>query len=414
LKRSTDRILTTHVGSLPRPADIRQLLLAKDAGEPYDPDLLGRRVKQEVNAVVRKQVEIGIDIVADGEISKGSFTNYMMNRLSGFEAVETEPWPGPPDDFPEFAELSRQYGGLGAIGGAGLGSRSSTATPSSGIPSTGRRSATSAIGALPRNDGEIGWQNREELDTDLANLKEALDGLRYEEAFMPSVAVGQILFMIRTSHYESESAYLYALADAMKDEYEAIVNAGFLLQIDAPDVPMMRNRQLWQVPFEDYRKHLAIRIEALNHALQNIPEDRVRFHVCWGNTYGTHHRDVPLKDIVDLVLQVKAQAYTIEAANPRHEHEYEVWEDVKLPEGKILIPGVIDSVNLFIEPPELVAQRIIRYANIVGRENVIAAPDCGFGTFAAFVPRVHSEPMWEKFKSLVQGAKLATRTLWSK
>jgi 5-methyltetrahydropteroyltriglutamate--homocysteine methyltransferase len=178
LKRSTDRILTTHVGSLPRPADIRQLLLAKDAGEPYDPDLLGRRVKQEVNAVVRKQVEIGIDIVADGEISKGSFTNYMMNRLSGFEAVETEPWPGPPDDFPEFAELSRQYGGLGAIGGAGLGSRSSTATPSSGIPSTGRRSATSAIGALPRNDGEIGWQNREELDTDLANLKEALDGLR--------------------------------------------------------------------------------------------------------------------------------------------------------------------------------------------------------------------------------------------
>jgi 5-methyltetrahydropteroyltriglutamate--homocysteine methyltransferase len=414
LKRSTDRILTTHVGSLPRPADIRQLLLAKDAGEPYDPDLLGRRVKQEVNAVVRKQVEIGIDIVADGEISKGSFTNYMMNRLSGFEAVETEPWPGPPDDFPEFAELSRQYGGLGAIGGAGLGSRSSTATPSSGIPSTGRRSATSAIGALPRNDGEIGWQNREELDTDLANLKEALDGLRYEEAFMPSVAVGQILFMIRTSHYESESAYLYALADAMKDEYEAIVNAGFLLQIDAPDVPMMRNRQLWQVPFEDYRKHLAIRIEALNHALQNIPEDRVRFHVCWGNTYGTHHRDVPLKDIVDLVLQVKAQAYTIEAANPRHEHEYEVWEDVKLPEGKILIPGVIDSVNLFIEPPELVAQRIIRYANIVGRENVIAAPDCGFGTFAAFMPRVHSEPMWGKFKSMVRGAELATRKLWSK
>jgi len=231
---------------------------------------------------------------------------------------------------------------------------------------------------------------------------------------MPSVAVGQIVFMIRSSHYQSDSDYLYALSDAMKDEYEAIVDAGFVLQIDAPDVPMMRNRQLWDIPFDDYRKHLALRIEALNHALQNIPEERVRFHVCWGNTYGTHHRDVPLKDVIDLVLQVKAQAYSIEAANPRHEHEYEIWEDIKLPEGKILIPGVIDSVSLFIEPPELVAQRIVRYADIVGRENVIAAPDCGFGTFAAFLPRVHSEPMWEKFKSMVQGAELATRKLWRK
>jgi 5-methyltetrahydropteroyltriglutamate--homocysteine methyltransferase len=413
MKRSTDRILTTHVGSLPRPPDIRQMLLAKDAGEPYDRDLLGRRVKEEVSAVVRKQIEVGIDIVADGEISKGSFTNYMMNRLSGFEARETEPWPAPPDDFPEFAQLSRVYGGAGPVGGAGLGSGSATATPATG-PTSGRAPQLGQIGALPRNVGPIGWKDRDELESDLANLKEALHGLKYEEAFMPSVAVGQVIFMIRTAHYRSDKDYLYALADALKDEYEAIVNAGFILQIDAPDVPMMRNRQLWQVPFEDYRKHLALRIETLNHALQNVPEDRVRFHVCWGNTYGTHHRDVPLKDLVDLVLRVKAQAYSIEAANPRHEHENEVWEDVKLPEGKILIPGVIDSVSLFIEPPELVSQRIIRYANIVGRENVIAAPDCGFGTFAAFVPRVHSEPMWEKFKSMVRGAELATKKLWGK
>jgi 5-methyltetrahydropteroyltriglutamate--homocysteine methyltransferase len=412
VKRSTDRILTTHVGSLPRPPDIRQLLLAKDAGQPFDADLLARRVKEEVNAVVRKQVEVGIDIVADGEISKGSFTNYMANRLSGFEQLETDPWPAPPDDFPEFAELSRQYGSAG-VGGAGLGGSSAAPAQTAGLHS-GRTAATANIGALPRNVGPIGWKNREELDTDLTNLKDALQGLQYEEAFMPSVAVGQVIFMIRTAHYKSDREYLYALADALKDEYEAIVNAGFLLQLDAPDVPMMRNRQLWQVPFEDYRKHLALRIEALNHALQNIPEDRVRFHICWGNTYATHHRDVPLKDVLDLVLQVKAQAFTIEAANPRHEHEYEIWEDAKLPDGKILIPGVIDSVNLFIEPPELVAQRIVRYANIVGRENVIAAPDCGFGTFAAFLPRVHSEPMWEKFKSMVRGAELATKKLWSK
>ena len=413
MKRSTDRILTTHVGSLPRPPDIREMLLAKDAGEPYDEDLLAGRVKEEVTAAVKKQVEVGIDIVADGEISKGSFTNYMKDRLSGFEAAESEPWPGPPDDFPEFAEMSRRYGGA-AMGGAGLGSGSAGTAPAS-APPAGRSQVASQIGALPRNVGPIGWKDeRGELETDIANLRGALQGLKYEEAFMPSVAVGQIIFMIRTDHYASEKEYLYALADAMKEEYEAIVNAGFVLQLDAPDVPMMRNRQLWDIPFEDYRKHLELRVEALNHALQNIPEDRIRFHVCWGNTYGTHHRDVPLKDILDIVLKVKAEAYTIEAANPRHEHEYEVWEDVTLPEGKILIPGVIDSVSLFIEPPELVAQRIIRYANIVGRENVIAAPDCGFGTFAAFLPRVHSEPMWEKFKAMAQGAELASKKLWAK
>jgi 5-methyltetrahydropteroyltriglutamate--homocysteine methyltransferase len=415
MKRSTDRILTTHVGSLPRPPDVQELLLARDAGRPYDKDLLARRVKEEVHTVVRRQVEAGIDIVTDGEISKASFTNYMKDRLAGFEGIETQPWPGPPDDFPEFAELARRYGG-GPIGGAGLGSGAATTVAVVPATQTGTRSPApvSPIGPLPLNVGAIGWKDRTELDTDLANLTDALQGLTYEEAFMPAVAVGQVIFMIRSTYYGSDQEYLYALAEALREEYEAIVNAGFVLQIDSPDVPMMRNRQLWDAPWEEYRRHLALRIEALNHALRTIPEDRIRFHVCWGNTYGTHHRDVPLKDLVDLILRVKAQAYSIEAANPRHEHEYEVWEDVKLPEGKILIPGVIDSVSIFIEPPELVAQRIIRYANIVGRENVIAAPDCGFGTFAAFLPRVHSEPLWEKFRAMTRGAELATRKLWGR
>jgi 5-methyltetrahydropteroyltriglutamate--homocysteine methyltransferase len=229
---------------------------------------------------------------------------------------------------------------------------------------------------------------------------------------MPSVAVGQVLFMIPSTYYTSDKAYLYDLADVLKREYKAIVDAGLLLQVDAPDVPMMRNRQLWNVPLADYRKHLALRLEALNHALQDIPEDRIRFHVCWGNIDAPHTDDVPLRDLVDLVLTVKAQAYSIEAANPRHAHEWEVWQDVKLPDGKILIPGVIDSVTTFVEHPNLVAQRILQYAAIVGRENVIAASDCGFGTFSAWAPRVHPEIMWAKFHSLVEGARIASERLW--
>ena len=237
-------------------------------------------------------------------------------------------------------------------------------------------------------------------------------GANYSEAFMPAVAVGQVLFMIPSTYYTSDQAYLYDLADVLKREYRAIVDAGFLLQVDAPDVAMMRNRQLWNVPFSEYRKHLALRLEALNHALEGIPEERIRFHVCWGNTDAPHADDVPLKDIVDLVLTVRAQAYSIEAANPRHAHEWEVWQDVKLPEEKILIPGVIDSVTTFVEHPDLVAQRILQYARIVGRENVIVAPDCGFGTFSAWAPRVYPEIMWAKFHSMVEGARIASERLW--
>jgi len=385
MQRSTDRILTTHVGSLPRPPDLQQMLQAKDRGEPYNASAFEARVKQAVAEAVRKQVEVGIDVVSDGELGKSSFTNYVKDRLSGLDAVNPDPYPGPPPIFPEYASAIRIE--PGRVTAAGLGVR-------------------------PLNTDKFGWKNFSEVERDIANLESALQGVEYTGAFLPAVAVGQVLFMIPSTYYTSDRAYLYDLADVLKREYCAIVDAGFVLQVDAPDVPMMRNRQLWNVPFSEYRKHLALRLEALNHALEGIPEERVRFHVCWGNTEAPHAEDVPLKDIVDLVLTVHAQAYSIEAANPRHAHEWAIWQDVKLPEGKILIPGVIDSVSTFVEHPDLVAQRIVQYARIVGRENVIAAPDCGFGTFSAWAPRVHPEIMWAKFRSMVDGARIASARLW--
>jgi 5-methyltetrahydropteroyltriglutamate--homocysteine methyltransferase len=388
MQRSTDRILTTHVGSLPRPADLQQTLQLKDRGERYDEAAFEIRVREAVGEAVRKQVEVGIDVVADGELSKSSFTNYVKDRLSGLEAVNTDPYPTPPPMFPEYAEFLRNRPSPGSAGAVGLGVR-------------------------PLNTDQFGWKNFSEVERDIDNLQDALAGLEYTEAFVPAVAVGQVLFMIPSTYYPSDQAYLYDLADVLKREYQAIVDAGFVLQVDAPDVPMMRNRQLWNVPFAEYRKHLALRLEALNHALEGIPEERVRFHVCWGNIDAPHADDVPLKDIVDLVLGVRAQAYSIEAANPRHAHEWQVWESVKLPEGKILIPGVIDSVSSFVEHPDLVAQRILQYARLVGRENVIVAPDCGFGTFSAWTPRVHPEIMWAKLGSMVEGARIASARLWS-
>jgi 5-methyltetrahydropteroyltriglutamate--homocysteine methyltransferase len=386
MKRSTERILTTHVGSLPRPKDLWELIGAKDKDQPYDQAALGERLKSAVTAIVRKQAEVGIDIPSDGEFSKASFTNYVRERLSGLEGINTEMFPGPPSKFPGYDEAMRMRG-----------------------PNLAAR-----LGTLPVNIGPLGWKNRAELDIDIANLKDALQGVKFEEAFMPAVAVGQVFFMVPTRHYASDREYLYALADVLKDEYRAIADAGLVLQIDSPDFVMMRHRQYWNRSWSDYRQSIELRVEALNHALADVPEDRIRFHVCWGNFEGPHENDIPLKDVVDLVLKVKAQAYSIEGANPRHAHEWRVWEDVKFPAGKILIPGVIDTVTTFVEHPELVAQRIVRYAQIVGRENVIAAPDCGFGTFGGWEPRVHPEVMWAKFGAMVEGARLATQQLWGK
>jgi 5-methyltetrahydropteroyltriglutamate--homocysteine methyltransferase len=383
--RSVERILTTHIGSLPRPDDLRELLLARDQGREVDDERFRALVAQAVDEVVARQVEVGLDVVADGEMSKISFVNYVRERFTGFEGVNPEPYPGPPEAFPGHAH-----------------------TQSAQMPFN-----PATRGTPPLNIGPIAWKQRADLDADLANLKAALQMSPAEEAFMPAVSPGQVLFTVPTTYYRSDEEYLFALANVLKDEYRAIVAAGFVLQVDSPDSPMMRNRQLWNAPWEDYRRHLALRLEALNFALKGLPEDRIRFHVCWGNFEGPHQNDVALADIVDLILSVHAGAYSIEAANHRHAHEWEVWQDVKLPDGKMLIPGVIDTVSNFVDHPRLVAQRLVRFAELVGRENVIAAPDCGFGTFAFRPARVHPEIMWAKFAALVEGARLASDRLFS-
>lgn len=382
--RSTQRFLTTHIGSLPRPDDLRELLLARDQGQAYDETALKTRVSEAVAEVVAKQVDVGIDVVADGEMGKNSFVNYVRDRLTGFEGVNPTPYPGPPEAFPGYAQ-----------------------TQAAQMPFN-----PAARGTPPLNTGPIAWKHREDVDIDIANLKSSLQHSPAKEAFMSAVSPGQVLFTVPTTYYKDDEEYLFALASVLRDEYRAIVEAGLILQVDSPDSPMMRNRQLWNVPWQDYRRHLALRLEALNFALQGLPEDRVRFHVCWGNFEGPHQNDVPLADIVDLILSVNAGAYSIEAANHRHAHEWEVWENVKLPEGKVLIPGVIDTVSNFVDHPRLVAQRLVRFAQLVGRENVIAAPDCGFGTFAFRPARVHPEIMWAKFAALVEGARLASAELW--
>ena len=385
MRRSTDRILTTHVGSMPRPDMLRELLLARDQGQPVVAEEFGRQVRAAGVESVHKQAEVGIDVVADGEMSKNSFVNYVRDRLSGFEGVNPDPYPGPPEKFPEYAESMRAQSPF--------------------VPAT--------RGTPPLNTGPIGWKNFAEVQADIANLKAALQGVDVAEAFMPAVSPGQVLFTVPTTHYATDEEYLYALAGVLKDEYRAIVDAGFVLQVDSPDTPMMRNRQLWNVPWEEYRRHLAMRLDALNFALQGLPPEQVRFHVCWGNFEGPHENDVPLADILDLIFTVDAGAYSIEGANPRHAHEWEVLRQSRWPAGKVLIPGVIDTCSNFIEHPRLVAQRIVRYAEIVGRDNVIAAPACGFGTFAFRPPRVHPQLMWAKFEAMVEGARLASEELFA-
>ena len=380
MKRSTDRILTTHTGSLPRPPDLLKMIEAKENGRPYDVVAFDERVRTAVAEVVKDQVSAGIDIVSDGEQGKPSFATYVKNRLSGFDGAN-------PDmrvfadrrDFPEWSATTK------------LSSLATTPRPMCTAP--------------------LGWRDRAAFETDIRNLQSAIQGAAPEEAFIPSASLGIIAEIMANRYYPSEREYLYALADVMKEEYEAIANAGFVLQIDAPDAAMGRHSQFWDSPLEDFLAALELRVEVLNHALAGIPEEQVRFHICWGNYEGPHNHDVPLKDIVDIVLKVNAGAYSVEASNPRHAHEWQVWEDVKLPDGKVLIPGVIDSTTNFIEHPEVVAERIVCYAELVGRENVIAGTDCGFGTSAG-LDKVHPTVMWAKFRTMAEGAEIASRRLW--
>jgi 5-methyltetrahydropteroyltriglutamate--homocysteine methyltransferase len=377
MKRSTERILTTHTGSLPRPPDLLEMIRARAAGEAVDESAFAARVKSAVTEIVQKQVEAGIDVVSDGEMGKPSFATYVSDRLTGLSGLNTDPRP--------FREQP-VYPGWAAT-----------------IP------AVVMIRRFCR--GPVAYQDQAALQTDIANLTSAVTAAGANEGFMPSASLGIIADIMVNQHYHSEEAYLYALADAMRVEYRAIAAAGLVIQIDAPDAAMGRHGQFRDESLETFRKATAQRVEALNHALDGIPEEQIRYHICWGNYEGPHVYDVPLADVVDLLLAVNAGAYSVEAANPRHAHEWQVWENVKLPEGKVLIPGVIDSTTNFVEHPEVVAQRIQQFARIVGKENVVAGTDCGFGTSAGR-SAVHPELVWPKLAALAEGAKLASQRLW--
>jgi 5-methyltetrahydropteroyltriglutamate--homocysteine methyltransferase len=378
---SKDRILTTHAGSLPRPDGLLDLVLAKARGQSIDQAALDRRLASAVQQVVKQQVECGLDIVNDGELSKPNFTDYVLERIAG---CEKRPGAG-------FRRLSmtardeRKFAGYFA------------AHPRSRF----------AVGqTLPVCIDELRYVGQTELSRDLANFREALDGLTVAGAFLPANTPGTIEHWMANEYYKSDEAFLFAIAEAMRQEYQAIVDAGFLLQIDDPDLP-----DGWaclpDITLPEYRKYAALRIEALNHGLRDIPKEKIRLHVCWGSFHGPHHDDIPLMEIIDLIFRVRAGSYSIEASNPCHEHEWRVFESIKLPEGATLVPGVVGHCTDFIEHPDLVAERLVRYANLIGRENVIAGTDCGLGTRVG-----HPSICWAKFEAMAEGARRATKILW--
>jgi 5-methyltetrahydropteroyltriglutamate--homocysteine methyltransferase len=380
MKRSSERFLTTHTGSLPRPDDLVRVMFAKEEGVPVDPAALAARIASAVADIVAKQEEAGIDIVNDGEMSKPSYATYIKDRLDGFGG---ESHPLTYQDLVDFPELARRV---------------------FGDPGRSRRKT-------PGCNGPISVRDPGAAETDAKNLEAALAEAASEEAFLSAASPGLVSLFFHDSHYGSHEAYLAAIAEAMRQEYETIVAAGFILQLDCPDLAMGRHIQNAHLTMPEFRKAAALHIEALNHALRNIPPDRARVHLCWGNYEGPHHCDVPLADIVDVIFTAKPAGLSFEAANPRHAHEWKLFETVKLPDGKVLIPGVIESKTNFIEHPELIAQRIGRYAALVGRENVIAGSDCGYGTWvgqAAVDPQV----VWAKLASLAEGARLASREFW--
>jgi 5-methyltetrahydropteroyltriglutamate--homocysteine methyltransferase len=391
MNRSSERILTTHCGSLPRPRELLGPLHAKDSGEPYDRDALAGRVRQSVTEVVRKQIELGIDVVDDGEHSKSSFATYARQRIGGLERTD------------------RARARLGSV------SRDALAFPAVYADMKVMFGARAAAAGRPQGmmalvcTGPITYIGNDELKADLANLKQALGGAA-REAFVTAISPTNLEMYFANAFYSTNEEYLAALAEAMNQEYRAIVDAGFLLQIDDPRLITHYNRTPG-LSVEDCRKFIASHIEVVNHALKGIPEERVRFHTCYSVNVAPRLHDLELKHYVDLMLTIKAQAYSIEAANPRHEHEWRVWEEVRLPPGKILIPGVISHCVYQVEHPELVAQRIERFAGAVGRENVIAGNDCGFATSAAG-DEVHPDVAWAKLAALSEGARIASQRLW--
>lgn len=402
MKRSTDRILTTHVGSLVRPPDVLKAILERVAGRPVDEAAFQKAVASGVKDVVRKQAEVGIDIPSDGEFSKPTFTSYVAERLGGLGDV-------PPGAKPyAYAKLTDEFPGFMAQYNAMY----KTIWMPTAVPQDLVRDAVAAPPDVKTVTEPITYRGHALVQRDIANFRSAIDGLSFVEAFMPSATPSRDDV---DSHgvYPSVSAYLYALADAMHEEYKAIVDAGFVVQLDL-GLPA-RNQVLPGNPSptaKELRRASEMQIEAYNHALRGIPPDRVRYHLCWGSMNTPHTTDIPLREIVDLILKINAQAYSIEAANPRHEHEWMVWKDVKLPDDKILIPGIVSHQTNVVEHPELVAWRIQNYASVVGKENVIAGTDCGFAQGWSMI-RVHPEVQWAKLKALVDGAALASKQLWN-
>ena len=378
MQRSADRILTTHTGSLPRPPDLAETLQALDAGSLPDPASFQARVRQAVAEIVQRQAAAGVDILNDGEQGKVGYSTYVRHRLTGFDGTsEVRVRP----DWADFPEANARLGTSSAI-------------------------------MRPSCTGPIEWQDQKAMQRDIDNLKAAVAGVEAADAFMTAASPGVIAHFLRNEYYPSREAYLARLVEVMKVEYDAIAQAGFVLQVDCPDLAMGRHLGFADLDTPAFVKIAEGNIEALNHALRDIPPDRIRLHLCWGNYEGPHHRDIPLKDILGVVLKAHVQAIALEGANPRHEHEWVTFKETPLPDGMILIPGVLDTTTNFIEHPELVAQRLVRYAEVVGKENVIAGTDCGFGTFARAHSQVEPEIAWAKLQAMAEGAQLASARLW--
>ncbi len=380
MKHSSERILVTLVGSLPRSQAVTDVLFARERNEIEDEAKADAIIASAVTDVVAKQHEAGVDIVSDGEMSKISYATYIKYRLTGFDG-DTPREPG--QDLVEFPRILKRLAETGAT----------------------------AKYTRPRCVGEIRVKNLEPMHKDIAHMKHALAHSAVEDGFLNAASPGVIALFQPNEYYATQDAYLEAVAEAMRTEYEAIVNAGLLLQIDAPDMGMGRHTMYRDRTNDEFLRRAALHIEVLNHALRNVPADRVRMHVCWGNYEGPHHHDIPLEALLPIVLQAKPQGLLIEGANPRHAHEWAVFRDHKLPEDKILIPGVIGSTSNYIEHPLLVAERLCHYADVVGRERVIAGTDCGFGTFAGFGP-VDPDVAYLKLRAMAEGAQIASKRLW--
>lgn len=385
MKTSTDRILTTHTGSLPRPQSLMDIILRREKGDTIDAATFEGATAKAVDEIVAQQVACGVDVVSDGEMSKPSYTTYIRHRVEGIQMD------------PRAAEKGRDI----MIGNDLLAH-----------PDFAGRRRNFSDSPFPGCVGPLKYKDRSALDRDLAHLKAAAAKSKPADVFMTAPSPGILTRFIINLHYPTEDAYVAALADMMKTEYRAIVEAGFVLQIDAPDLGSCRNNQYRDLTDDQFRKIAARNIEALNGALDGLPADKVRLHICWGNYEGPHNFDLPLLKIIDLAFKARVQAISIEAANPRHDHEWEDLKTIKVPDDKVLIPGVIDSTTNFVEHPKLVAQRIGRYADIVGRERVIAGVDCGFGTAVRTDPIVADSIVWAKLKSLSEGAAIASGRLW--